>query len=324
MSIEVSRTEEKNDELAFEYGFVFDSVKEPSQIKFHFVPNTLQREPVEFPKDEFFSLKAKAQGLSVCEYDITAKIDEDRKGITITILNGGDLMYQEVAVNIDRISKKGRFIEYIETDIDDNPVVKEIFIGSFKLDSVEILYKDNSKELITAEELGKKPKIAIFKNAYRLSENQFINHGFIKKKNEQNYFDLIINKEIRFIANNALCLGAKIIFEEGSKLKFIGSSAFKGNMQCKRIIFPSTLELIQKDAFKNCQRLWRVWVPKNCEIEDGAFNKKTEIIRYEGETPKEQPLSFIDKIKEFLKTFIVANWLTKSLKHYSGLIIELQ
>ena len=66
----------------------------------------------------------------------------------------------------------------------------------------------------------------------------------------------------------------------GSNLEVLGPGAFRGCDRLSEVEIPRTTKVIGKHAFKDCKRLKEVRVPYSTKIEDGAFPKKCKIVRY--------------------------------------------
>ena len=78
---------------------------------------------------------------------------------------------------------------------------------------------------------------------------------------------LVIGKDVERIpaqlfgySGNGNLLVKECVFEEGSKCRIIGKSAFKRSQKLEKITFPNTIELVEEYAFSNCTKLAEVHI----------------------------------------------------------------
>ena len=124
----------------------------------------------------------------------------------------------------------------------------------------------------------------------------------------QTMTSLTIKGKISIIEERSFCLSSNLtelnIYD--SNILAIRSEAF-AYTKLVEVKFPITIALIKKDAFKGCNDLMKVYVPKKCNIEPGAFPPHTKIIYYNAavnasNSIKESISNFFKKIGDKLFT----------------------
>ncbi|MBR6278126.1 MAG: leucine-rich repeat domain-containing protein [Bacteroidales bacterium] len=97
--------------------------------------------------------------------------------------------------------------------------------------------------------------------------------------------EVIIPEEITRIGGYAFCDCydlKNVIFEGNSSLNRIGGHAFEDCFELTEITLPPSLKEIGSSAFRSCDALRIVKVPKDCQINDKAFKNSpnVEIVKY--------------------------------------------
>ncbi len=178
-------------------------------------------------------------------------------------------------------------------------------ICSAKVASVKIEYMDGTEETVSGEDISKQQEGIFYKQSIWNSQKCHYEYG--------SNSTITIFKHITHIADNAFfdTTTALIKLEEGSKLEHIGVNAFRKSndydSSFKELILPPTLKNIEAGAFQESWFLKRVYIPNDCKVAEGAFDKKIKVIRYEGSpaniigNTKNESTTLIDKIKSLFK-----------------------
>ena len=65
----------------------------------------------------------------------------------------------------------------------------------------------------------------------------------------------------------------ELVFEEGSRLSFIGENAFRYNSTLEEIILPESVTVLKRYAFASCTKLKSITIPENVtEMGEGVFD----------------------------------------------------
>lgn len=111
------------------------------------------------------------------------------------------------------------------------------------------------------------------------TDDMAVNNGILYKYNGADT-EVDIPEGVTVIEESAFesTLVTGIVFPEG--VRVIKRYAF---CACKRLLFvslPSSLERIEEGAFVECPRLRMLHIPSECEVDNGAIDTGTEIVRY--------------------------------------------